>query len=230
MHKFFNEGTHSVYIGWITWRKSKLITLPNQSHTNDTHWEETGKDIFPYHFFLVLVLFPLKLNLAYLSHCKTRNPTGAKNSKQLCWHNAGVISQSRAQLLKKLKNDFEQSAKSSSQFYMNCTKRNGVGLSFMLKLFLISFFFFSQKLPSLLISCLDKWDLALGQLVKLHLLFHCLIPGFLFCFSLDIFCIAIKLQCLESKNSKETSASALFGIEKRNIFSSNSRLAIIYSY
>lgn len=99
----------------------------------------------------------------------------------------------------------------------------------MLKLFLVCFFFF-QKLPSLLISCLDKLDLALGQLVKLHLLFRCLIHGFLFCSSLGIFCIATKLQCLESQNSKEMSASALFGIEKRNIFSPNSRLGIIYSY
>lgn len=149
--------------------------------------KKTGKDIFLYRFFLVLILFPSILNLVCLSHCKCENLMGAKNSKQLCWHNTVAIRESRAELLKKVKNDFKQSAKSSSQFYTNFIKRNRVRLNFTLKLFLTCFF---KKSVSLLISC---FEFSFCTSVKFRLLFHS--QGF-FCSLLGIFLHYHKLVML----------------------------------
>lgn len=159
-----------------------LVTLPNHTPMTCTG-KKTGKDIFLYRFFLVLILFPPILNLVYSSHCKCENLMGAKNSKQLLLtqHSGDKIVESRAP--KKVKNDFKQSAKSSSQFYTNFIKRNSQA-KFHIK---IVPYVLLKKSVSLLISC---FEFSFCTLVKFHLLFHSW--GF-FCSLLGIFCIITKL-------------------------------------
>lgn len=75
-----------------------LVTLPNHTPMTCTG-KKTGKDLFLYRFFLVLILFPSILNLVHSSHCKCENLMGAKNSKQLRWHNTVAIREATAQFI-----------------------------------------------------------------------------------------------------------------------------------
>lgn len=86
LHRLDNNGTS----------QDLLVTLPNHTPMTCTG-KKTGKDIFLYHFFLVLPLFPLKLNLVYSSHRTVR--TYREQSVQtalLTKHSGDKIVKSRA--------------------------------------------------------------------------------------------------------------------------------------